>query len=187
MVWGQSKWRSWLLSSSSPHPIPHRGLAGPNSSCDHCKGLACLLGLPREGQSWCRKRHDGRGSWRWMLARLGPGFLLQVLWLGKLMGAMRPEGPGRGCNLRPCWCGGRVVQIPSFHGAFRDTAVSCVQFGLQIWHAGTQPGVGLVTFFFSREGSAISAWPGGGSRNSGGRPRFGEIMPFPRLATPSQV
>jgi len=39
------------------------------------------------------------------------------------------------------------VQIPSFHGAFRDTAVSYVQFGLQIWHAGTQPGVGLVTFF----------------------------------------
>lgn len=73
VVWGQSEWRSWLLSSSSPHPIPHRGLAGPNSSCDDRKGLACLLGLPREGQSWCRKRLDERGSWRWMLARLGPG------------------------------------------------------------------------------------------------------------------
>lgn len=79
------------------------------------------------------------------------------------------------------------MQIPSFHGAFRDTAVSCVQSGLQIWHAGTQPGVGLVTFFFLREGSAFSAWPVGGSRNSGGRPHFGEMMPFPGLATPTQV
>lgn len=61
VVWGQSEWRSWLLSSSSPHPIPHRGLAGPNSSCDDRKGLACLLGLPREGQSWCRKRLDEKG------------------------------------------------------------------------------------------------------------------------------
>lgn len=75
------------------------------------------------------------------------------------------------------------MQIPSFHGAFRDTAVSCVQFGLQIWHAGTHITWGRATEGIGLFGLGQEVGAGTRVEDHG----LERIMPFPGLATPSQV